>query len=143
MNQVTVIDPFADVFPGLLRGFVTPNTRVLNGERPVATQRIRVDVLESESAYTVHADMPGIQKEDIDVQIDGAQVAISAKLAERSAAEGEQVLRSERFVGEMSRSFTLGSDLDEDGANAAFDNGVLVLTLPKKQVPAAKRLKIS
>lgn len=143
MNQVTVIDPFADVFPGLLRGFAAPTTRVLNGDRPVAAQRVRVDVLESESAYTVHADMPGVRKEDIDVQIDGAQVAISAKLAERTTVEGEQTLRSERFVGEMSRSFTLGSDLDEDGADAAFENGVLVLTLPKKQVPAAKRLKIN
>ncbi|MFK7962509.1 MAG: Hsp20/alpha crystallin family protein [Burkholderiaceae bacterium] len=143
MNQVTVIDPFADVFPGLLRGFVSPTTRVLNGQRPAATQRIRVDVAESDEAYTVHADMPGVSKEDIDVQIDGAQVAISAKLAQRAEVEGETVLRTERFVGEMSRSFSLGSDLDEDGASASFENGVLVLTLPKKKAPASKRLTIN
>ena len=143
MNQVTVIDPFADVFPGLLRGFVSPTTRVLNGKRPAATQRIRLDVVESDEAYTVHADMPGVRKEDIDVQIDGAQVAISAKLAPRAEVESETVLRTERFVGEMSRSFSLGSELDEDGASASFENGVLVLTLPKKKAPASKRLTIN
>lgn len=143
MNQVAAFDPFADVFPGLLRGFVAPGTRVVNGARPSQTLKARIDVAETDKTYVVYADLPGVSKDAIDVKIDGAQVSISATLASREAVEGETVLRSERYAGEMSRSFTLATELDEDAAVAKFENGVLELTLPKKQVAAARRLEIN
>ncbi len=143
MNQVTTIDPFADVFPGVFRGFVQPGRRFGDSVTQTQPLKIRMDVTETETAYVVHAEMPGVTKENIDVKIDGAQVSVSAKLEARTKTEGETVLREERYSGEMSRVFTLASEIDEDAANARFENGVLELTLPKKVAAAARRLAIN
>ena len=143
MNQVTVIDPFTDFFPGLLRGFTAPELRVNGAAAQAPALKVRIDVTESDRAYVVRADMPGVSKENIDVQIDGAQVSISASVAAQEKVEGERVLRTERFSGSMARTFTLASELDEEGAEAKFENGVLILTLPKKEAAAARRLTIN
>lgn len=143
MNRVTVFDPFADVFPGLLRGFAAPSARYANATEQAPALRLRIDVTENAQGYLVQADMPGVRKEDIDVQIDGAQVSITAKVLARDKQEGETVLRTERFAGTMTRSFTLASEVDEDAAQARFENGVLELNLPKKAEIAARRLTIN
>ena len=105
---------------------------------------IKVEVKESNGDYTVQAEMPGVKKEDINVQIDGNRVAISAEVKRESEQkEGERVLRSERYYGAVARSFTLASEVDESKATASFEDGVLRLTLPKKAAPSAKRLQIS
>lgn len=107
-------------------------------------QQIKVDIKEQDAAYLVHADIPGVKKEDIKVEIDGNQVSISAEVKqEKETKEGEKVLRSERYYGQVSRSFQLGHDIDEAKANASFKDGVLELTLPKKAVAGGKRLTIS
>lgn len=95
--------------------------------------RITLDVREDEKTYTVHADLPGVRKEDIDVQVDGNVVRIAAETKQnREEKEGEKLLRSERYVGRVSRSFTLATEVDELTAVAKFENGVLELTLPKR-----------
>lgn len=103
-----------------------------------------VDVREDDKAYTVHADLPGVKKEDIDVQIEGNMVHISAQSRhEREEKDGEKVIRSERYFGKISRSFTLANEVDETAASAKFDNGVLELKLPKKEAPVqGKKLQI-
>jgi HSP20 family protein len=104
---------------------------------------LRVEVKESNDEYTVQAEMPGVKKEDIHVQIDGNRVSISAEVKRESEQkEGERVLRSERYYGSVARSFSLASEVDEAAAAARFENGVLMLTLPKKTAPAARRLEI-
>ncbi|MGD9945088.1 MAG: Hsp20/alpha crystallin family protein [Burkholderiaceae bacterium] len=139
MARLSVYDPFADVFPELFRGLLATPTR--NGERGVD---LKLDVSENEAGYEVQAEIPGVRKEDIHVQIDGNRVSISAEVKrETEKKEGDRVLRSERFFGTVSRSFALGSELDEAAAIARFENGVLTLSLPKKAAPAAKRLTIS
>ena len=143
MSQISVFDPFVDVFPELLRGIASPNRRLSDMTGQVAALKVRIDVTENERAYLIHADMPGVNKEDIDVQIDGAQVSISAKSETRKKEEGEKVLRTERYAGTMSRSFTLASEIDENAAQAKFENGVLELNLPKKEAAAARRLAIN
>ncbi len=105
---------------------------------------IKVDVKEQDKAYLVHAEMPGIKKEDILVTIDGPVVSISAeRKEEKEVKEGERVLRSERYFGKVSRSFNLGQDIDDVAASAKFSDGVLELTLPKKAVAQSKRLTIN
>jgi HSP20 family protein len=102
-----------------------------------------LDVKENDNAYTVHADIPGVKKEDIHVTIEGNMVSISAeKKTEKEEKEGEKVLRSERFIGKVSRSFSLGSDVDESNAQARYNDGVLELTLPKKAASASKKVAI-
>ena len=138
MARLSVYDPFAEVFPELFRGVLQP-MRASGAD----SLEIKVDVKESNGEYSVHAEMPGVKKEDINVQIDGNRVAISAEVKRESEQkEGERVLRSERYYGSVARSFTLASEVDEAKAVARFEDGVLKLTLPKKTMPSARRLEI-
>jgi HSP20 family protein len=137
MNKLTRYDPLDDFFRGF---FVRP---VEMGGAPVEAPSIKVDVKEQKDAYVVHAELPGIRKEDIHVTIDGPVVSISAeRKQEKEVKEGEQVLRTERYFGSVSRSFQLGQDIDDGAANAKFTDGVLELTLPKRAVTQSKRLAI-
>lgn len=136
MSNVVRRDPFEDLFRGF---FVRPVEFGAQGEAP----QLRVEVKENPESYTVHAELPGVAKEDIHVHIDGPVVSISAERKEnREQKEGERVLRSERYYGKVSRSFQLGQDIDEAQSVAKFVDGVLELTLPKKADVQAKRLSI-
>jgi HSP20 family protein len=132
--QISALDPFDDVFKGFFR--------------PVRTEsapdvQIKVDVKEDDKAYTVHADIPGVKKEDIHVTIDGNLVSISAETKqEKEVKEGEKLLRSERYYGKASRSFSLASEIDEGESQAKYSDGVLELTLPKKAATSSKKLTI-
>ena len=138
MNRLSVYDPFADVFPELFRGFMQPS-RGSGSETP----EIRIEVKEADGEYRVQAEMPGVKKEDIHVNIDGNRVTIQAEVKRESEQkEGERVLRSERYYGSVARSFALASELDEAKSSARFEDGVLSLVLPKKSAPQARRLQI-
>ncbi len=142
MLNVTRLNPFDDTFDELLRGFFV-RPMAFEGA-PAAAQAIRIDVAEDEAAYTVHAEIPGVRKDDIHVSIDSDQVSISAEIRkEREVKEGERVLRAERHYGKVFRAFTLGQAVDDGKAVAKYADGVLELTLPKKATVAAKRLSIN
>jgi HSP20 family protein len=113
------------------------------GEAAGSPVKIRIDVKEDDKSYLVHAELPGVKKEDINVSIDGNQVSISAEVKrDREEKQGEKVLRTERYYGKVYRAFALAQDVDQDGANARYENGVLELTLPKKQAAAQRRLAV-
>ncbi len=138
MPRLSVYDPFAEVFPELFRSVLQP-IRATAAE----ALEIKVDVKETDAEYSVEAEMPGVKKEDIHVQIDGNRVAIQAETKRESEQkDGERVLRSERYYGAVARSFQLPQDIDQSAAKARYDNGVLTLTLPKKQVSGSQRLTI-
>jgi HSP20 family protein len=102
-----------------------------------------MDVSEDDKVYRVKAEIPGVNKDDIKVSIDGNQVSITAEVQrEKEEKRGETVIRSERYYGTQYRSFTLQSDIDEGKADAKYENGVLELTLPKKEPATAKRVTI-
>jgi HSP20 family protein len=131
-------DPFGDI-DELFKGFFV-RPALLEGQ---AKMQIKMDVKEDDKAYTVHADIPGVKKEDIQVSIDGNQVSISAETkAEKEEKKGEKVLRAERYYGKVERSFTLPHEVDETQAQAKYTDGVLQLTLPKKAPATAKKLAI-
>lgn len=138
MSNMTRYDPFeTDSLDNLFRGFFRPVK--LGRDMP----QIRMDVKEDETGYAVHADIPGVNKEDIHITIDGNTVSISAetkKLTEQK--DGEKVLRRERYVGRVGRSFALEHEVDEASASARYQDGVLELVLPKKAAAAAKRLAV-
>ena len=140
MNRLSVYDPFAEVFPELFRGFLQPSVRA-GGAGPAVD--IKVDVRETPTDYTVLAEVPGVTRDDIAVQIDGNRVSISAEVKRENAVrEGERVLRSERYYGAVSRTFAVASELDEARASARYENGVLTLVLPKKAAPSARKIAI-
>lgn len=142
-NLTRRVDPLEDFFRGF---FVRPvdfggGTGLAN--LSTDAPQMRVDVKENAAGYEVHAELPGMKKEDIHVHIDGPVVSISAeRKQEKEVKEGEKVLRTERYFGKVSRSFQLGQEIDEAKASARFNDGVLELSLPKKAEAQAKRLSI-
>ena len=102
-----------------------------------------MDIKETPTSYAVEAEIPGVSKEDIHVSIEGGVVTLSAEIKQQDQqARDEQVLRSERYYGSVSRSFQLPQDLDAGAASARYENGVLQLALPKKVRAQSRRLTI-
>ena len=119
-------DFFRDVAPGF---YVRP----LHGDGLPTPSQIKVDVTESDRAYTVRAEVPGVNKEDIHVSVDGSVVTLSAEIKQEDVqTKDDKTLRSERYFGAVSRSFQLPQDIDQSESRAKYENGVLTLTLPKK-----------
>ena len=140
MANITRWDPFEDI-DDLFRGFFLRPMRVETGSE--SQVRIKMDVKEDDKVYVVHAEVPGVKKEDIQVSIDGNQVSISAEVKrEKQDKQGDKVLRSERYYGKAYRAFSLAQDVDQEGAQAKYENGVLELTLPKRAIAAQKRLTV-
>jgi len=139
MASLTRYTPFDNAFDGLFRSFIA---------RPSAfdaelVAKARMDVTEDEAAYTVHAEIPGVKKDDIQVTIDGNQVAITAEVKHsQEDKQGEKVLRSERYYGKVHRAFSLAQEVDEAASEARYTDGVLELRLPKKAAVSAKKLSI-
>jgi HSP20 family protein len=105
--------------------------------------QIRMDLMETDDAYKVRAEIPGVKKEDVKVQVEGNRVTISCETKqEREEKEGERVICRECLQGSAYRSFTLGSEVDETRAEAKYENGTLELTLPKKEGATSKQIEI-
>jgi HSP20 family protein len=140
-------EPFADTrsffareaFDDLVRSIFVRPTATSN------TQAVRpnVDVSETQSHYVVHADLPGMKKEDIAVTVDGDVLTIAAETkSDAESKDGDRVVYRERSAGKWSRSFRLGTEIDLARAEAKYENGVLALTLPKRETEAVKKLAI-
>ncbi len=143
MSNIIRRDPFAidEAIDDLLKGFWVRPMRY-SADMP-ELQTIRMDMKEGDKEYTVHAELPGVGKDDIHVTVDGNRVAIAAEVKKASEQKAsEKVLRSERYCGKAYRSFTLGQDVDDANTKARFENGVLELVLPKKTVTTAKKVRI-
>lgn len=104
--------------------------------------RMRVDIEEADQAYTLRAEVPGVKKEDIKVSIDGSRVTIRADVTEDRTATSGSTIRSERYFGEEYRTFMLPQEIDDSKAGAKVENGVLILTLPKKTGTGGKQLTV-
>ena len=128
MAQITRYDPFGEL-DELMRGLVFRPMRV---DAP-RLEQIKVDVGEDDKAYRITAEIPGVKKDDIKISVVDNQVSISAEVKTQSERkEGERVVHSERYYGAVSRSFTLPQAVDQEGTQARYENGVLTLTLPKR-----------
>lgn len=141
MQNLISYDPRTDTgYDELFRGFFKP-IRLESAPAPVT---IKMDVTETESGYVVHCEMPGVKKEDIHVAIESNQVTITAEVKrEWERKNGDRVLRSERYFGNIYRSFTLPVELDEPACEAKYSDGVLELKLLKKAAAPGKKLTIT
>lgn len=141
MNPLTRHDPLAGRLDGLFNEFFRP-AFVWESNAPSEPLPIRVDVRETAEAYTVDAELPGVRKDQINVEIEGSEVTISAETRREGAGEGDKWLRVERFFGKTARRFALPQEIDEARAQAKFTDGVLQLTLPKKAAVTGRKLDI-
>ncbi|CAB3739046.1 MULTISPECIES: Hsp20/alpha crystallin family protein [Achromobacter] len=140
MSRLTPYSPFSsEPFSDVFHAFLRPVRQSLEEQAP----RMDIDVTDAGDKYVLKAEVPGIDKKDISVEIDGNTVMISANKEKQSETkEGENVVRQERFWGQIRRAVPLASPIDEAAAKAVCENGVLVLTLPKAAGGRNKTVKI-
>jgi len=115
------------LFPGV---FINPNY-------------MKVDIRENEKEYILDAELPGVNKKDIQLDIDDNYLTISVNFDEEVKEENEKYIRRERRMSSMKRSFALDNVI-ADQATAKFEDGVLTIRLPKKQTGLStnKRIEI-
>ena len=140
MNELRVNDVFRmEPVETIMRRLLAPWRADLED----ATPQIRLDVSEKEGSYAVKAEIPGVNKEDIDVRVDGDLVTISAEVkGQHDEKKDGRLVRAERRYGYASRSFSLGQQVDSGKVEATYKDGVLQLLLPKLPGATATRVAI-
>ena len=133
VRNVAAFDPFREM-DELERSFFGNGRNVSS---------FRTDVTDTGDAYKLEAELPGFNKEDIKIDVENDVLTISAQRSEEKKDEKHNVVKRERFYGSFSRSFDV-SGINVDGIEASYTDGVLTLTMPKKQeqLPASRRLEI-
>ena len=142
MSELAVLNHlFGDSFthPGF---HVTPHN---NNNSLQSQSHVRVDFVESEKDYTLHAELAGYKKEDIDVQVDNGVLVLEASKDETKSVgdETSKYYLKERRWGKVHRAFRLPVDADRDAAALTYVDGVLTVTLPKTENKASKKLTIA
>lgn len=139
MYSLTRQDPLASRLEGLFGELLNPAW----SEARAQALPLRVDVRETSGSYVVLAELPGVKKDAIQVEIEGDEVSITADIARvGEAKEGEKWLRLERFHGRTERRFALPQEIDSARADARFTDGVLELTLPKKAPAGGRKIAV-
>ena len=109
---------------------------------PLGAESLAVDMYETDEKVVVRTAVPGVKPEDIDVSITGDVLTIKGETKAEEKVEKANYIRQERRYGAFSRSLTLPSTVVADKATAEFENGVLILTLPKAEEVKPKTIKI-
>ena len=144
--NVVPYDPL-DIVEGVMKSVLRPSfdaalERRANGQ----FRTIPLDVAEDDTTYYVWADLPGVNKEDVNVSVQGNQLALTTEIKRQNAVDqgqGKQnLLFRERWTGTMSRTLEFAGEIDDARATAEYKDGVLALTLPKKESSQVKRLTI-
>ena len=139
MANIARYNPFEELFNDFGKGFFVRPVGL-----PAETDlKMKIDVSEDDRSYTVQADIPGVKKEDIQIDVEGDTVSLRAEMKQaKEEKKGEKVVYSERSYGMVSRSFSLPSEVDDKAAKAEYKDGVLKLVLPKKSNGGAHRISI-
>ena len=102
-----------------------------------------VDIEENEEGFVLHADLPGLNQEDISIEVDGQELVISGKREAPEAAKEGASYRRERHFGGFDRRFKLGPNINSENIEAAYKNGVLSVTLPKAEEDKPRKIKVA
>jgi HSP20 family molecular chaperone IbpA len=139
-----MMDVFNDFDRDFFRGFTRPE-HMLYGKN--AQRMMKTDVKETDEGYELDVDLPGFKKEEIHLVLENGYLTISTEKSLEKDQENKQgrMLRQERYAGVMQRSFYVGEQITEEDVKASYENGILHLTLPKKdaaRVPERKQILI-
>jgi len=139
MNALTRRDRFDEFFPDFFRRFARP----LPWAEDVPGE-IKVDITENDKDYQVRAEIPGAKKEDIRVTVDGNFVSITAEMRKdkEEKSKGGRVLVRETSWGSYARGFSLAAEVDDKAVVAKLEDGILNLTLPKRQGAGARTIAV-
>jgi HSP20 family protein len=102
----------------------------------------RIEVREKADEYLVEAEMPGLDKKDFQLTLEGNTLTLRGEKKHEHVEEGEQYYRRERAYGTFTRSFTLTDDVDRDKIKAEYKNGVLTIHLPKTEKARGKQIPV-
>ncbi|HTP62569.1 MAG TPA: Hsp20/alpha crystallin family protein [Burkholderiales bacterium] len=139
MANISRYNPMDDFFGDFGKGFWLKPVAMPG----VEDMKLKVEVKEDDKAYTIRAEIPGVRKDDIQVEVHGDQVSIRGEIKrEKEEKKGEKLLHSERYYGMVSRSFSLPSEVDDKATVAKYQDGVLDLTLPKKASGGTHRIAV-
>jgi HSP20 family protein len=102
-----------------------------------------IDVHENDDSYTVVANVPGVNPDDINITFHDGVLSISLEVAQDDVKEGTRVHVQERFYGNLTRRFSLGQNVTMDDVEANYDNGVLTLVLPKAEEAKPRQIRVN
>lgn len=137
----SIWDPFQE-FDGLLNNFRRVGAR--QGFSDASALIPAIDIKETETDYQIVADLPGIAKEDLDVSIRDGVLTIKAESRKESTEKTDgRVVRQERRVGRFARSLQLTDVVDDAKIQAAYEDGLLNLVLPKKEAATPRKIEVS
>lgn len=132
-----------DDFFGDLNGSVRNNMRFAAPSNSI----MKTDIKESENDYEINIDLPGYKKEDVQAELKDGYLVITAKNESSVEDTGsKEYIRRERFFGTCSRSFYVGKDVQQEDISARFENGVLIMNVPRhieKPVEEKKYISIT
>ncbi|MGP0072816.1 MAG: Hsp20/alpha crystallin family protein [Bryobacteraceae bacterium] len=137
--------PFADTeeFPAGLRLFQDSINRLFSDDgvktRPWAPA---VDIMETENELVLKADVPGVALKDIDIQLENGTLTVKGERKYEKEEKNKGYHRMERSYGTFVRYFTVPDTVDAEHVHAAYEAGVLTITLPKKEVAKPKTIKV-
>ncbi len=142
MNQLVRFRPFRDF--GTLQNEIERLFDRFNGDEDAvsAVWAPRMDVSETESAFNVRVDIPGVFEQDLNVEFGDDQLTISGERKTETKEENEGFLRQERTYGSFYRAFTLPRSVDGENIEATFENGVLNVTIPKTEEAMPRRIEV-
>ena len=130
-----------DEFDNLFEGFFRPLRR---GDKTGETYVPAMDITERDNEYVVHAEMPGVNKDAIDITLTDGVLTISAEAKyQREDKDGDRLLRQERRYGKFARSIRLGTQIDEKKVRANYKDGVLELVLPKAEEVKPRKISVA
>ena len=144
MNAIIRREPLGSFFDEIFSDYFNRGGwSVAPGSAATPSVLARTDVVDRGDNFAITVDLPGVRKDDIRVTVEGNRVAIAAETkSETQTKDGEKVLHSERRAASYARSLELPVEVTEESADASYENGVLHLTLPKRQHVAGRRLTV-
>jgi len=134
--------PAQEDVPAVFRAFDDMFQQVLSG--PVGSRPWipAVDIVETPNELVIAADLPGVKKEDVDVQIEDGTLTITGTRKFENEENKEGYHRLERSYGSFRRAFTLPESVDPEKVAAAYEDGVLKITLSKKEIAKPRSIKV-
>ncbi|MDD9139502.1 MAG: Hsp20/alpha crystallin family protein [Candidatus Cardinium sp.] len=139
-NNLVRRDYFHNLFNELFNDFYTfPASSAAGSERSILP---RIDISETDAAYCIEVELPGMQTSDIELKIDNDMLTIRGKKEETSEDREKNYYMRERYCGIFQRSITLPSNISEEHIDAQFDNGILSIHIPKKEVGKVKKIEV-
>jgi len=137
--------PFVDDFQALQEriGRIMDTALSRAGEEAMGAWAPSCDIYEEGDSIVVKAELPGVEKSDIDVQVENNLLTLSGDRKRDKEVKSENLYRTERFYGSFSRSFTLPVTVDTEKILAEYKDGVLTVTLPKVDAAKPRRIKVN